>query len=377
MSQADPAGGRPASAPSARRGAAAGWPILAAFGVLAALVAIAGRWGSPTELRTPGEANSVRLARLALDSVVTVVARVPADGFAGEDDPLTSSGFLYAPDLVATNYHAVAGASAIQVGMRDGRELRADLAAADEGLDLALLRIAPQTIEPLRLGSSGALAPGQSLLVLGAPGGMRGSVSEGVFGSLSPVSLNDGAPGTEIPELIVTDAVIREGSSGGPVLDSDGHVVGVVVANLSAVASTAAGLGLAIPSDVASPALADLARFGAPRRGRLAAVLSDLSDVDPLVLRSAGLEGSAGAIVEAVDPDSAAGRAGLRGATRAGPGLVALGDVILAVDGTSVGSAAEATREIGGRRPGSTVELRLWRDGTARTVRVRVEARQR
>lgn len=334
-----------------------------------------------TRLVTPDEVNRVEVANRTLPAVVTVIAKIAPEVLQpGEPENFTSSGFFYRNNLIVTNYHAVSGdVVGVSVQLRDGRILPATIYAVDEGVDLALLQVSGvQAPATLRFGNSADLLPGQTLMVFGAPFEKRNNVSAGVFGSMNRVEPPEGDTATEIPEMILTDANIQSGNSGGPVVDTRGLVVGVVDANLANAVGTAGLLGLAIPSSIVQQSVSDLEKFGVSQRGRLGVTLKDLAELDPITRRLSGLSSPQGAMVDGVPPGSPGGRAGLRGATRDRDGrLVSLGDIILRVDNQTVTNRFEVIQQVARRRPGQTVTLSVWRNRAPVVVRVPITARSR
>lgn len=355
--------------------------VLAVFLVAAAAGFLTGRVTATTRLVTPDEVNRVEVTRRTLPAVVTVIAKIAPEALQPGDEPVqTSSGFFYRNNLIVTNFHAVnADVVGVSVQLADGRKLPATIYAVDQGVDLALLQVqgvqAPAT---LRFASSESLLPGQTLLVYGAPFTKRNTVSAGVFGSMNRVEPPDDNIGAEIPEMIVTDANIQVGNSGGPVVDTQGLVVGVVNANLANAVGSGGLLGLAIPGSVAQQSVNDLEKYGVSQRGRLGVTMKDLAELDPLTRRLSGLQSPQGAMVDDVPPGSPGARAGLRGASRDRDGkLVSLGDIILKVDDQVVAGRFDVVQQVARRRPGQTVTLRVWRNKVPVVVTVPITARTR
>ncbi len=176
--------------------------------------------------------------------------------------------------------------------------------------------------------------------------------------------------------MLLTDAQINAGNSGGPLLDSKGNVIAVVDAFLdSGVAAT--GIGLTIPSNLAKESLSDLEKFGVSQRGQLGAALRNLSEFDPIVYKQAGLNTDRGAMIEDIEPGSAAAKANLRKALLNPNGKVEqLGDVILKVGNEAVKDKYDVIQRIAQNRPGKGVQLTIWRDQELVIVKVIVQPRQ-
>ncbi|GEM90233.1 MULTISPECIES: S1C family serine protease [Oceanithermus] len=349
-------------------------PSLAtAFWLIAALALPA--WA---EVSGAAEAARVRVIQEAMPAVVKIQG---TPTYAGGEDAVWGSGFFYSSGRVVTNFHVVDGLKNLTVTLYDGRSYPADVFAVDRGIDLAILEVhgatAPATLTFAR--ETQVLA-GQTAIVLGSPFGKRNLVSVGVISGSGPFDfvgqLGEGDVGIEIPEIFYTDARVEPGNSGGPLLDGQGRVIGVIDAVLGG-ASGIGGLGIAVPGYLVVQSIYDLEQFGVPQRGWLGAALVDLTELDPLTLRLAGLESTQGAMVDRVQPGSPAEAAGLQGARRDRYGkLVELGDVIVAVGGKAVKNRFDVIREIARRRPGEKVELTLWRNGQKITVTVQLTARR-
>ncbi len=324
------------------------------------------------------EAARVEVIQAALPAVVKIQG---TPTYSGGEGAVWGSGFFYTNRRIVTNYHVVDGLKDLTVTLHDGRSYPAEVFAVDRGIDLAILE-AQGTTAPatLTFARSDRVLAGQTALVLGSPFGKRNLVSLGIVAGSGPFDyvgqLGGDDVGIEIPEIYYTDARVEPGNSGGPLIDGRGRVIGVIDAVLGG-ASGIGGLGIAIPAYLVVQSIHDLEQFGVPQRGWLGATLVDLTELDPLTLRLAGLKSAQGAMVDRVQKGSPADTAGLQGARRDRYGkLVELGDVIVAVNGKDVRNRFEVVREIARRRPGEKVRLTLWRNGKKTTVTVQLTARR-
>jgi len=254
--------------------------------------------------------------------------------------------------LVLTSFHFIRDAASLVVHLASGSTLEADLVGRDGPTDLALLRIRhpPRNLSTARLGDSRSLHPGDWVLAVGNPFGLASSVSLGV------VSAVDRQLGGPYDGFLQTDAAINPGSSGGPLFDLQGRVVGIATAY-----PRAAGVGFAIPSALVSQLLPHLEHEGGLTRGALGALLQEMT---PALGRALGVPSGEGALVSGFTPDSAAERAGVR-----------RDDVVVALDGQPVGSRSELIRVVALHPPASEVRLTLVRDGNARDIQVTLGAR--
>ena len=321
------------------------------------------------------EVARVRVVQAALPAVVRVQGQA---SYSEGGEPVWGSGFFYAPHRVLTNYHVVEGLKKLTVVTAGGEAHPARVFAVDKGLDLAILEIEGSAPAVLAFSAPPPL-PGQTAILISSPYGRLNLVSLGVVAGVGPfedAAQLGGEIGIEIYQVVYTDAHVAPGSSGGPLLNGAGRVIGVVDAVLGG-PSGLSGIGMAIPASLAKQSIEDLEKYGLPQRGWLGVTLIDLDQLDPLLLKALGLVGVSGAMVERVEPDSPAARAGLKGAERDQFGkLVALGDVILAVNGKPVKNRFEVIQEIARYRPGDRVRLTLWRDGKRVEVEVTLTIRR-
>jgi serine protease Do len=231
---------------------------------------------------------------------------------------------------ILTNEHVVRGRVQMQVTLADGRRLPATVTAADPRLDIAVLRVAAKNLPVAEL-HSGPLKAGQLVVAIGNPYGLSWTVTAGVVSALGrELPIGDGLA---LRDLIQTDVPINPGNSGGPLVDAQGRVIGIT----TAIIPFARGVGFAVP---VSSVLAALARFDEMRH----------RDGARLGIVAAPAEG--GVLVLEVEPGSPAERASLRAQ-----------DVITALDGRRVASAAQIAEALGSVRPRQTVEVMFLRQG--------------
>lgn len=336
---------------------------------------LTGRVTAQRALVTTEEINTVEVTQRALPALVRVDVRIKKDQLQpGEDPTDVGSGFFYSPNLIVTNYHVVQFQESLSIVMYDGKRVNATVEGVDPGIDIAILKVsgvtAPRT---LSFGDSSRLIPGQKMIALGTPLKYNNFVSTGVF-STTTRDLGQRADGLgqEIGQYGLTTATIQGGSSGGPVLDSRGAVVGVADANASSNTLLPGVIGAFVPSELVSQSLSDLEKIGVPQRGTLGVTLVDLDDLDPALRQLAGLTSSQGALVDEVPAGTAGARSGLRGSLRNNKGqlLAPLGDVVVAVDGKRIANSYDLIRAVALKRPGQMVALKVWRNKKEATVNV-------
>jgi len=263
------------------------------------------------------------------------------------------SGFIVSPDgYILTNAHVVDGAKEVDVKLTDRREFTARVVGIDPKTDVALIKIGASGLPVVHVGDPKAVKVGQWVVAVGSPFGFENSVTAGIVSAKSRSLSGD----SYVP-FIQTDVAVNPGNSGGPLFDMNGDVVGI---NSQIYSQTGGymGLSFAIPIDVAMHVKDELQKHGKVTRGRIGVAIQP---VNQSLAQSFGLDKPQGALVSAVEPNSPAARAGLRA-----------GDVILAWNGAPIDDSAQLPVMVADTAPGRSVPVRVWRDGAARQLDVRV-----
>jgi S1-C subfamily serine protease len=260
------------------------------------------------------------------------------------------SGFIFTPDgLILTNSHVVHDASRIEVTVEDGRRLPARTIGDDPATDLAVIQIDGTGLVAARLGDSQALRVGQLVIAIGNPYGFQSTVTAGVVSALGR-SLRSYS-GRLIEDVIQTDASLNPGNSGGPLVASDGRVVGVNTATIL----PAQGLCFAIGINTAKFVASRLLRDGRIRRSYIG-VSAQTVPIHRRLVRYYDLAKETGVVVLSTEPDSPARRTGLRE-----------GDVIVSLEGQPVAGVDDLHRVLSDVQAGVKLELMVIR-GNQRLV---------
>jgi S1-C subfamily serine protease len=270
------------------------------------------------------------------------------------------SGVIFRRDgQILTNAHVVEGARKILVTLADGRRFDGAVRGADRAQDIAAVKIGARDLPVAEL-NEWPLRIGQLVIAVGNPFGLGWTVTAGVVSALGR-SLQ-GPNGVKLENLIQTDTPINPGSSGGPLVDSKGRVVGIT----TAVVQFAQGLGFAVPT---ATTLSVLGRFLEPRAVKTSTPALGLGGmrtrIEDWIVGRNRLSQREGILVLEVKPDSPAEKASLR-----------LLDIIVEVDGKAVRSPTELERTLNGHRRGESVTIGFVREGTRRRVTAVLNGRE-
>ena len=254
------------------------------------------------------------------------------------------SGFILSADgFVMTNAHVVQGADEITVTLTDRREFKAKLIGADRRTDVAILKIDVTGLPFVRIGDPNRLRVGEWVIAIGSPFGLDNTVTAGI------VSAKARETGELLP-FIQTDVAVNPGNSGGPLINLRGEVVGIN-SQIFTTSGAYAGISFAIPIDEAMRVGDQLRTAGRVTRGRIGVAIGPVTRE---VAEGIGLPRQQGALVSRVEPGTPAEKAG-----------VEPGDVILRFDGKPVERESDLPRLVGATKPGSRVQIQVWRKGKA------------
>ena len=265
------------------------------------------------------------------------------------------SGFVIDPrGYILTNNHVVEGAFNIRVRFDDGRTLEAEVLGTDPLTDIALIKLKspPSNLPFLKLGDSEAMRVGDWVVAIGNPFGLASSVSAGI---LSAKAREIGA--TQYDDFLQTDAAINPGNSGGPLFNLRGEVIGMN----TAIVSGGAGIGFAVPSNLAKALIPQLEKNGKVTRGYIGVKLQNLT---PELAKALNVPQSSGALINEVTKNSPGDKAGLKA-----------DDVVVSLDGKKVEGSSALSRTVALRPPGSAVNLGVIRNGKSQDIKVTLTSR--
>jgi serine protease Do len=271
----------------------------------------------------------------------------------------TGSGVILSSNgYIVTNNHVVHDATSVRVQLADGRHFKATIVGTDPKTDLAVVKINATGLQPATFGNSSKVHPGDWVMAIGAPFGFRQTLTHGIVSATGRTSVNIIAEhnpqlaGLTYEDFIQTDAPINPGNSGGPLVDMNGHVIGVN----SAIASTSGafdGIGFSIPSNEVKYVTSQLIKYGKVVRGYLGISIADVrhSYIHKIAM-TFGYKRHHGVLIDQVEPGSPAAMGGLR-----------RGEIIIGLDGKPVKRMSTLRNEIAMMRPGTKVTLKLFDDG--------------
>jgi 2-alkenal reductase len=272
----------------------------------------------------------------------------------------TGSGFVWdQAGHIITNNHVIASATRVYVRFDSGDTVEGRVIGRSPDHDIAVLRVpvAAGRLQPIPVGQSDTLRIGQAVFAIGNPFGLSRTLTAGIVSALGRTLPQQ--TGRDIEGVIQTDAAINPGNSGGPLIDSAGRLIGVNTAILSQTGSYA-GIGFAVPVATVNRIVPQIITNGKPVRPGIGVSVASEETAARLGIR--------GVVIIAVAPGGPAARAGLAGVDRV---RQVLGDVIVAVNGQPVGTAAELGARLEAVGAGQSAKLTILRDG--RPIEVSVD----
>lgn len=279
-----------------------------------------------------------------------------------EPEQALGSGVIVSPDgYIITNNHVVQGADhdGIKVTLLDRRTFNAKLIGRDPTTDVAVIKIDGSDLPYVALGNSDSVHVGEWVVAVGNPFGLDYTVTQGIISALGrQINIIRNKYGIE--DFIQTDAVINPGNSGGPLVDLHGRVVGINTA-IATNTGSYEGYGFAIPINIARSVAMDLIEHGKVIRPYIGVAIGP---IDQTTAKALGLKGPAGVLVQSVESNSPAEKAGIKS-----------GDVILKFDGAKVDHANQLQALVASKAPGDKASVEIFRNGKTEDKTVTLEER--
>ena len=313
--------------------------------------------GGSTAISVPAEDLSQRANDSIADIAQHMLPTVVSIDEQGSTESGTGSGFIIREDgYIVTNNHVVAGAAnggKLTVHFADGSSKDATIVGRNQSYDLAVIKVDASGLPVASIGDSSKMQVGDTVVAVGSPLGLSGTVTSGIISALNRPVTAGGQGETSYINAMQTDAAINPGNSGGPLVNAAAQVIGVnsAIASLgssdSSGQSGSIGLGFAIPSNTAKRIVEEIIATGKASTPVIGVNLDVQS------------ESTDGAVVGTVAADSPAGKAGIKS-----------GDVIVAVNGEPVTDAVSLITQIRSFAPGDTVTLKVESGGSEKEVKV-------
>jgi len=311
-------------------------------------------------------------ANLGVVSIETTQSSPVASAF-GRPGQAEGAGSGFVVDTqgdVVTNDHVVNGATSLRIVFSDGTTVGGKVVGQDPGDDLAVVKVeAPASqLHPLNIGDSSAVTVGQVVVAIGNPFDLHNTVTSGIVSAVGRT--RTAVNGRSIANMIQTDAPVNPGNSGGPLLDDQGNVVGIV-SQIESPIRGSVGVGFAIPSATLSRYLSTLESGGKVQHAWLGITGEEIT---PELAKSLGLSTTSGVYVVSVSAGGPSDTAGLHGASgnATGDRTPTGGDVITQIDGNAVHSVQDLSNDIDGKNSGDSIILTVERSGKTITLSVKL-----
>ncbi len=274
----------------------------------------------------------------------------------------SGSGIIISADgYIVTNNHVVENASQVSVGLSDKRQFDAIVVGTDPLTDLAVVKIDAKNLPAAFLGNSDNLKVGQWVMAIGNPLSLSSTVTAGIVSAIGRGQLGLIRDSYGVENFIQTDAAINPGNSGGALVDLSGAVIGINSAIAAGGGGTYIGYGFAIPVNLAKAVAQDLIAHGKVSRGYIGI---NIGEVDNAIAKSLGMDKPKGIIIQGIVEGGSASQSDLKA-----------GDIILEIDGREVNRPNELQSYVASLTAGTTVKLKIFRDGNTLDRKVTLKAR--
>ena len=304
---------------------------------------------------------AARVADQVSPSVVQIDVRsVQQTPFGRQRSSGIGSGVIYTTDgYIITNNHVVEGAREVKVSFADGSTADGKVVGADSYTDVAVVKVDRAGLPAADFSEARKLVVGQPVVAIGSPSGFQSTVTEGIISGLHRELSSDVTGGPQEPsltDLIQTDAAISPGNSGGALIDSSGHIIGLNVAYVSQTQNgeSVEGIGFAIPSYTVTNVADQLIQTGQADHPYLGVLLADLT---PQIAHQFGSQADSGALVAGAKKNGPAADAGIK-----------RGDVITAIGSTRVEDSGDLITALRNHQPGDAVTITYTRHGNEQQI---------
>jgi len=269
----------------------------------------------------------------------------------------SGSGVIIRSDgYIVTNNHVVNGATKVEVTLTNNKTYEATVVGTDEATDVALLKVDAEGLPTVPFGNSDALRLGEWVIAIGSPYNLRSTITAGIVSAKGRSMSSNGE--FKIESFIQTDAAVNPGNSGGALVNKAGELVGINTMIYSQTGSYS-GYSFAVPVNIVKKIVADLIDFGSVKRAKLGISMTGVENLDEKLVKDLKLSRPEGVYINEVQKGSAAEKGGLKS-----------GDVIIAIDGKKITSAASVQEKVNSYHPGDEATITYIRDGKQHDAKV-------
>ena len=316
---------------------------------------------TPRQFLSSSPTNFISAASKATPAVVNIKASKSGDYFWESLSASTGSGVIISPNgYIVTNNHVIEEGKVFRVTLHDKREFNAKLVGADPSTDLALLKVNSGELPFLPFGNSDSLMTGEWVLAVGNPFNLESTVTAGIV-SAKGRNIHILEDDYSIESFIQTDAAVNPGNSGGALVNTNGELIGINTAIITR-SGKYEGYSFAVPADLVRKVIRDIRDFGVVQRGILGIGIEAVTDNTAKRLK---LKSVSGVRINTITPGGGADDSGMQ-----------IDDVIISINGVTIGSMPELQEQVARYRPGNKVKVGFIRDGIKKTSSIILRNRE-